>query len=144
MAYLIFNKDNNISHIAASDLDRDALNIVLAHHTVKDVSDVDFLKIRTGVAIATYDGTNVTITDMVGEYLISEDNIKNYLKDSISQASDFLKVNENNPLYNPIKEYKNYLENFDSSSLGPFPYNKRIEQYFNENSITFYHPLQIP
>ena len=112
MAYLIFNNTNSLVKIAANDSDRDSQNIVLSDHTVESISDSDFLKIRTGVATATYDGTSVTLTDNV-----------------IVSVSEI--------------DFKKYLENFDSSSLS-FPYDKNIEQYCDENSIIFYHPLQIP
>tara|TARA_R110000803_G_scaffold8761_1_gene28194 strand:+ start:335 stop:763 length:429 start_codon:yes stop_codon:yes gene_type:complete len=142
MAYLIFNNTNSLVKIAANDSDRDSQNIVLSDHTVESISDSDFLKIRTGVATATYDGTSVTLTDNV-IVSVSEIDFKKYLEQVIWVASNFLKENTSNSLYTSINQYKNYLENFDSSSLS-FPYDKNIEQYCDENSIIFYHPLQIP
>ena len=147
MAYLIFNSDNNIVKIAASDSDRDSQNIVLAHHTVKDVSDSDFLKVRMGISIATYDGTNVTITDLtnmsINMSIENENQLKSTLKNITKTITDFIENNQGNLLYTGINNYKEYLKNFDTSSL-TFPLNKSWEQYCNENSITFYHPLQIP
>ena len=142
MSYIIFNNNNELVKIAANDSDRDSQNIVLSDHTIQNVSDSDFLKIRTGVATATYDGTSVTLTDNVMPSL-SEINFKEYLEDVIIIASSFLEENKSNLLYTPINEYKNYLKNFDSSSLS-FPSEKNLEQYCNENSLPFYHPLQIP
>ena len=147
MAYLIFNSDNNIVKIAASDSDRDSQNIVLAHHTVKDVSDSDFLKVRMGISIATYDGTNVTITDLtnmsINMSIENENQLKSTLKNIINIILNFSQNNQDNLLYNSLNNYKEYLENFDTSSL-TFPVDKSWEHYCNENSITFYHPLQIP
>ena len=142
MSYIIFNNNNTLVKIAANDSDRDSQNIVLSDHTIQNVSDSDFLKIQTGVATATYDGTSVTLTDNVMPSL-SETDFKEYLKVVIITALNFLEENKSNLLYTPINEYKNYLENFDSSSLS-FPSEKTIEQYCNENSLPFYHPLQIP
>ena len=141
MAYLIFNNDNNIVKIASSDLDRDSQNIVLADHTVRDVSDSDFLKVKTG-AYATYDGTNVTITEMENSFS-DEESLKFYLKNVVSTLNSFLSENHDNPLYIDLNNYKEYLETFDTSPV-TFPLNKSWEKYCNENSITFYHPLQIP
>jgi len=143
MSYLIFNTDNNIVKIAANDSDRDSQNIILANYNVTDISDSDFLKIRTGAATATYDGTNVTITDSTGNFIENENDLKVILEQTISFISQFLNENEDNSLYSPLNNYKNYLKNFDTSSL-TFPLNKSWEEYCNENSITFYHPLQIP
>tara|TARA_R110000803_G_scaffold53388_1_gene109602 strand:+ start:724 stop:1152 length:429 start_codon:yes stop_codon:yes gene_type:complete len=142
MAYVIFDNNNNLIKIAANDSDRDSQNIVLSDHTIKSVSDSDFLEIRTRLKVITYDGTNVILTDHTQSFE-NEINLKEYLKDIISVASNFLKENESNSLYNPINEYKNYLESFDTSLLS-FPYEKSIEQYCNENSLPFFHPLQIP
>jgi hypothetical protein len=141
MAYLIFNSDNNLVKIASSDLDKDSQNIVLADHTVRDVSDSDFLKVKTE-AYVTYDGTNITITDT--EYSFSdEESLKVYLKNVVSTLTRFLSENNDNSLYINLNNYKEYLETFDTSSV-TFPLNKSWEKYCNENSITFYHPLQIP
>jgi len=142
MAYLIFNNDNHLIKIAANDSDRDSQNIVLSDHIVKSVSDSDFLKVRTDIATATYDGTNVTIVDQSTSFP-NEAQLKKKINNVINLASDFLRTNQSNSLYNSINDYKLYLEDLDTSSFS-FPYEKSIEQYCNENSITFYHPLQIP
>jgi hypothetical protein len=142
MGYLIFNNNNDLIKLAANDSDRDSQNIILSDHIVESVSDSDFLKIRKNEAIVIYDGTSVTVTDIATDS-VDEIDFKNYLEQFILIASSFLKENKSNSLYTSINEYKNYLENFDSSSLS-FPYDKNIEQHCDENSITFYHPLQIP
>lgn len=143
MAYLIFNSENNLVKIAANDSDRDSQNLILSNHSVVTISDSDFLKIRTGTAIVSYDGTNVNITNFDDNNIENENDLKSILKDITSCISSFLNENEDNSLYSSLNEYRNYLLNFDTSSL-TFPLNKSWEQYCNENSITFYHPLQIP
>lgn len=142
MAYLIFNSDNNIVKIAASDSDRDSQNLILSDHSVVSVSDVDFLKVKTGVAITSYDGTNVNFIDVNGN-IEDEMFLKSTFQNHLKQLKEFLKGNQKNALYNSLNDYKSTLENFDTSSI-TFPLNKTWEQYCNENSITFYHPLQIP
>tara|TARA_R110000765_G_scaffold380124_1_gene471172 strand:- start:232 stop:663 length:432 start_codon:yes stop_codon:yes gene_type:complete len=143
MSYLIFNSDNNIVKIASNNSDRDSQNMVLSNHSVVSVSDADFLKVRTNVAIATYDGTDVTITDLSDNFIESENDLKLIFKDIINIILNFSQNNQDNLLYNSLNNYKEYLENFDTSSL-TFPVDKSWEHYCNENSITFYHPLQIP
>ena len=143
MTYLIFNSDNNIVRIASNNSDRDSQNMVLSNHSVVSVSDADFLKVRTNVAIATYDGTDVTITDLSDNFIESENDLKLIFKDIINIILNFSQNNQDNLLYNSLNNYKEYLENFDTSSL-TFPVDKSWEHYCNENSITFYHPLQIP
>ena len=122
MSYLIFNSDNNIVKIASNDSDRDSQNIVLSDHSVVSVSDSDFLKIRTDVAIATYDGTDVTITD-TGNITFDEATLKFIFKNLIKTITAFLENNQSNSLYVGINNYKEYLENFDTSTL-TFPVDK--------------------
>ena len=146
MAYLIFNSDNNLIKIAANDSDRDSQNIVLSDHSVISVSDADFLKIKTNAAVATYDGTNVTITEVDAiemENILNEEALKKHFNNVIYSLNSFLSVNTSSSLYTDLNNYKEYLETFDTSSV-TFPLNKSWEAYCNENSLTFYHPLQIP
>jgi len=143
VAYLIFNSDNNLVKIAANDSDRDSQNIVLSDHSVVSISDDDFLKVKTNASEATYDGTNVTITDISDPLIETEEGLKITIQNIIDAISYFAINNQDNTLYTPLNNYKTTLENFDTSSL-TFPLNKSWEQYCSENSITFYHPLQIP
>ena len=143
MAYLIFNEQNQLLKIAANNSERDSQNLILSDHSVVSISDSDFLKVRTGVTVVSYDGSNVTFTDISDSSITDENTLKFILKQNIKIIEDFLNVNQDNSLYNSVKDYKSTLENFDTSLI-TFPLNKTWEQYCNENSITFYHPLQIP
>ena len=143
MAYLIFNEQNQLLKIAANDSERDSQNLILSDHSVVSISDSDFLKVRAGVTVVSYDGSNVTFTDISDSSIADENTLKFILKQNIKIIEDFLNGNQDNSLYNSVKDYKSTLENFDTSSV-TFPLNKTWEQYCNENSITFYHPLQIP
>jgi hypothetical protein len=141
MAYLIFNNNNDLVKIAANDSDRDSQNLILTQHSVVSVSDSDFLKVRTGASFASYDGTNATITE--AENYFNEESLKKYFENVVSLLNSFLSENMDNSLYVDMNNYKNYLLSFDTSSV-TFPLNKSWEEYCNENSIVFYHPLQIP
>ena len=132
MAYLIFNEQNQLLKIAANDSERDSQNLILSDHSVVSISDSDFLKVRTGVAVVSYNGSNVTFTDISDSSIADENTLKFIWKKWFDLWID-----------NSVKDYKSTLENFDTSSV-TFPLNKTWEQYCNENSITFYHPLQIP
>ena len=65
------------------------------------------------------------------------------IQDRVIAITHFLTNNESHPWHDAISEYKTALEAIDSSSI-TYPYKKTIEQYCEENSITYYHPLQIP
>ena len=89
MAYLIFNSDNNLVKIAANDSDRDSQNIVLSDHSVVSISDADFLKVKTNASEATYDGTNVTITDISNPLIQTEEGLKITIQNIINTISNF-------------------------------------------------------
>ena len=143
MAYLIFNSDNQLSKIAANDSERDSQNLILSDYSVVTVSDADFLKVKTGVVLTSYDGSNVSFTDLSDSIITDENVLKSIIQNILNQLEEFFKGNKDNSLYNSLQNYKNTLETFDTSSI-TYPLNKTWEQYCNENSITFYHPLQIP
>ena len=143
MAYLIFNNQNQLSKIAANDLERDSQNLILSDYSVVTVSDADFLKVKTGVVLTSYDGSNVSLTDHSDIIITDENMLKSIIQSILNSLEQFLKGNQDNSLYNSVNDYKSTLENFDTS-LVTFPLNKTWEQYCNENSITFYNPLQIP
>ena len=67
------------------------------------------------------------------------ENIKPLLKDFLEPSTG----NDTKSLHNAIQSYSNTLESFDYSSI-TYPLNKSWEQYCEENSITYVHPLQIP
>lgn len=143
MAYLIFNHKNHLVKIAANDSDRDSQNIVLSNHSVVNVSDDDFLRVKTNVVEVSYDGTNVTYTDVTDNYFSDENVLQSYLDNIKQSISSFLDVNRDHSLHDSLMAYYSDLDHFDMSSIS-FPMDKTWEQYCNENSITFYHPLQIP
>lgn len=144
MAYIIFNENNELVKIASNASDRDSLHLVLSNLSVTEVSDIDFLKIKKNMASVSYDGLTVTVTDFNEANIIeTQSKLESYLKDIIKYISCYTNTNRNHLMYNEINSYKEYLENFDVNSL-TFPLNKSWEEYCSDNSITFYHPLQIP
>ena len=83
MAYLIFNEQNQLLKIAANDSERDSQNLILSDHSVVSISDSDFLKVRTGVTVVSYDGSNVTFTDISDSSIADENTLKFILKQNI-------------------------------------------------------------
>ena len=139
MAHFIYDSDNNLVHIAANDSDKDNLNvdITASNATVKDVSEDQFNKIRLGQGFATLNNNNVELILWV------ENSLKEYLNNVIQSLQDFVNENPSHPQASSMKTYEDTLRGFNTSSL-TYPLEKSWETYCNENSITFYHPLQIP
>lgn len=123
--------DSDISNYYTSDL-----------RTIMDLSDSDFESVRLNTkSIALVDGV-LELTDTPNGFADAK-NLDQDISSLIKTITIFLDENINNPMYSSLKSYKDFLDSFDTSSI-TYPYNKSWEQYCNENSITFFHPLQIP
>ena len=145
MAYFIF-ENNYLSKIAANDADKNSLNLSPTA-VVKSVSDTDFEEVRQLIKrVSLFDGTNITyeVFEITGETpILNEDDAKLGNKGVIKIMNDFLQSNSSNSMYSAVSDYKNYLESFDYSTI-TYPMTVSWEKYCSDNSITFFHPLQIP
>ena len=124
MAYLIVNDQNGLYKISENDTDKNNLNCTFPPYTTIDISDADFLKVKQNIVNINISDGSATFTDITDSNLSITDNISN-------------------PFYTPCQNYCNYLETLDYSNI-TFPLNKTWEQYCEDNSITYFHPLQIP
>ena len=144
MAYLIFDNLNGLVKIAANDSDKDNLNLDLSLYSVVSVSDEDFTKVKNNVVEPTYDGTSVSYSeDEI--YSIDQQNLEMIIDDYKKVIKAFLDVpsNEEKSNYSAIKSYYDYLNELDFSSLS-YPIESSWESYCQDNSISYFNPLQIP
>lgn len=157
MAYFIFNNDGLLQAIAADDTAKSSLNIDESKLDVRTVSTADYNNIRKGkhesvkivnnaVEIKLWSDKTEFSPDVSGDnYTIKT---QKELEDRISSVkgvlNDFLKANENHSMYTALNDYKSYLDSFDASSLTYPLAETSWEEYCDNNSITYYHPLQIP
>ena len=144
MAYLIVNDQNCVYKIAENDTDKNNLNCTFPPYTTIDISDVDFLKVKQNLVDISISDGSATFTDRIDpDISITEEDVKDQHKNLIKYIEQFLRNNSSNPFYTPCQNYCNYLETLDYSSI-TFPLNKTWEQYCEDNSIAYFHPLQIP
>ena len=144
MAYLIVNDQNCVYKIAENDTDKNNLNCTFPPYTTIDISDVDFLKVKQNLVDISISDGSATFTDRIDpDISITEEGVKDQHKNLIKYIEQFLRHNSSNPFYTPCQNYCNYLETLDYSSI-TFPLNKTWEQYCEDNSIAYFHPLQIP
>ena len=144
MAYLIVNDQNCVYKIAENDTDKNNLNCTFPPYTTIDISDVDFLKVKQNLVDISISDGSATFTDRTDpDISITEEDVKNQHENLIKYFRQFLRNNSSNPFYTPCQNYCNYLETLDYSSI-TFPLNKTWEQYCEDNSIAYFHPLQIP
>tara|TARA_R110001592_G_scaffold318925_1_gene596191 strand:- start:2601 stop:3041 length:441 start_codon:yes stop_codon:yes gene_type:complete len=146
MTYLIF-QNNNLYKIAANENDKNSLNLSDTSTSV-EITESEFLEIRTGRKDVSYDGTNITYIDRYADPEaeidpIEAEMLQAYHSGVIKLIDQFLESNPNNPMFSAITNYKTYLEGFDHSTL-TYPMTQSWEKYCQDNSITYFHPLQIP
>tara|TARA_Y100000004_G_C8952072_1_gene429014 strand:- start:2706 stop:3143 length:438 start_codon:yes stop_codon:yes gene_type:complete len=145
MAYIISTSDNFVYKIAANDTHKDNMNCLFPPYKTFDITDADFIKIKSGIAQATISDNAVTINDLADYIIENANELDEYLKSKVKYINYFLnnKNNSSNALYTDIQNYKNYLESFDINSL-TYPLNKCWEKYCEDNNITYFNILQIP
>jgi len=146
MAYLIVNDQNGLYKISENDTDKNNLNCTFPPYTTIDISDADFLKVKQNIVDINISNGSATFTDKTDQdpdLSTTEEELKAYHERIIKYFKQFLTHNISNPFYTPCQNYCNYLETLDYSNI-TFPLNKTWEQYCEDNSITYFHPLQIP
>jgi len=151
MAYII-RQGNILSKIAKDDTDKNEQNLSSEIYSSIDISDSDFLKLKTSKAVAVIDGDNVTFTDIGSGSFPDQATLENYINECVLKPLNmFLDQSSNNTkdIYATALSYRNELvaqgsdHDIDFASI-TFPLNKRWEEYCEENSIPYLHPLQIP
>ena len=144
MAKAFFDKNHKQLYRVWGDESADLHNLDVSFYIEKDMTESDFQDVRRGVKIPVLSGDNLTWEVPTMDIGIKDaDRFKKEIQDRVIAITHFLTNNESHPWHDAISEYKTALEAIDSSSI-TYPYKKTIEQYCEENSITYYHPLQIP
>ena len=112
----------------------------ISSHPVNDVhTQMDLTLNQKDLSVS--DGV-LNTADMEYDFQ-NEEELKQYIDGVIKILDSFLINNSNNPMFNSLQTYRTFLNEFDISTI-TFPYNKSWEEYCNDNSITFFHTLQIP
>jgi len=163
MAYFILNPNEtnytNIYKIAADDDAKSKLNLTNDFISV-NVSDSEFANIRNNTkSIASHDGTSYTYVDFlstetdpnnppsdptaIASNFETSDQLRQELDIIANTCNQFIESNADHPWRTSIQTYKDYLVSFDTTSV-TFPMTISWEKYCEDNSISYYHPLQIP
>ena len=143
MAKAYFNTEGFITQIA-TDSDANNLNINKSDYVEKTLSDEDFSAVRQGLKKISLSGDTVNLVE--DNYTFPDQTtLSNYINKVVIPALDqFLESNEEHPMWTAINNYKFQIsEQIDLSTI-TYPLNSTWEEYCEDNSITYYHPLQIP
>ena len=123
MAYLFFNAEGvgGLGSIS-TDANRASHQPDEAYHAVKQVSDSDFELVRNGSKTAV---------------------LNLYFNNIMVSFNSFIDNNPEHSMVTSITEYRNFINTFDTNTL-TYPMEKSWEKHCEDNSITYFHPLQLP
>lgn len=146
MAFAI-TLNNGVYKIASNETEKNDLNVFFPPAIAHSISDDQFNKIKKNTAGLSFVDNAITVVEYDDNQIFQDENsLKRYHENIKPLLKDFLEPstgNDTKSLHNSIQSYSNTLESFDYSSI-TYPLNKSWEQYCEENSITYVHPLQIP
>tara|TARA_Y100001937_G_C7088720_1_gene316643 strand:- start:110 stop:550 length:441 start_codon:yes stop_codon:yes gene_type:complete len=146
MAFAI-TLNNGVHKIASNETEKNEINIFFPPAVAHTISDDEFNKIKKNTAVLNFVDNTISVVDFdVNQSFSDADALKRYHATIKPLIDDFLEPstgNETKSLHSTIQSYSNTLESFDYSSI-TYPLDKSWEQYCEENSITYVHPLQIP
>ena len=146
MAFAI-TLNNGVHKIASNETEKNEINIFFPPAVAHTISDDEFNKIKKNTAVLNFVNNTISVVDFdINQSFADADALKRYHATIKPLINDFLEPstgNDTKSLHNAIQSYSNTLESFDYSSI-TYPLNKSWEQYCEENSITYVHPLQIP
>lgn len=140
MAKLYFTSSNEIYRIFENDSDESNFNEKKSNYIIKEVSDSDFLLIKQSKKFPTYNGTDVILEDTSISFEDASQ-LQEYINNTINNININYKISQaaNKEAW---RTYKDTILNFDVSSIS-YPLNKTWEEYCENNSITYFHPLQM-
>ena len=144
MAYVLVDNGRDKTDVNRICLDDASLANFNVPSNIQKVSITtsEFNNLKNGTkVISGHDGTNYSFAD--SSHSFTEQALKDYHQDVIQRCNDFLNSNPSNSLWSNIKDYRDLLLDYDYSSI-TFNLDKSWEKYCEDNSITYFHPLQIP
>jgi hypothetical protein len=145
MTKIIFNTDNQIVKLS-DDANVSNLNIDQSIHIIKDISSLDFDSIRQNLKRATLVNDAVVLEDLDEVSFDNSEQLSSYLtRVLLPRINPFIDNDQNNPMWNDINTYKTLVdETINGEKEITYPVNSSWEKYCSDNSITYFHPLQIP
>ena len=145
MAFVI-TLNNGIYKVASNETEKNEINILFPPPIAHTIIDDQFIKLKKNIAMLSIVDNAVNVIDFdQHNWFLNEDDLKKYHEEVKFLIDSFLNVstNKSKSLYTVIESYRNTLDSLDYSSI-TYPLSVSWEQYCEQNSITYIHPLQIP
>jgi len=148
MAYFIFlnNQDSTEAYlykIAENQNDLESLNINKNVYKIVEDSQVNFDSVKYGTKQVIKYVNNSIVYENVSTFFESKEDLKVKVNDTKNSIQNFLKNNVTHNKYNDYTNYHNQLNSLDLNNI-TYPLNISLEQYFKDQNLPSFHPLQIP
>ena len=144
MAYIITSDEikTNVSGIARDASARDNMDMA-AQCVAHEISEAEFNNLKNHTKrVSSHDGTNFVYEDMTTEFL-DENDLKAYLVINSKAIAQIIEKYPDHPDMAIWTTYKNLIDNYDTSTI-TFPLNTSWEKYCEDNSIDYFHLLELP
>ncbi len=147
MSYFIYQKNNNDSEgnlyrIAENEFDLNNLNIMLLEYKIIQNTQENFNAVKFGTKFPVEYNNTITFLDQTLSFK-NKEGLQNQVNNLKKQIKEFTNNNLNHPLYNRWNSYYDQLNNLNLDSI-TYPFNKSLEQYFNDLGQPSYNILQLP
>jgi hypothetical protein len=148
MSYFIFLKEfNDISgsfyKIAENKSDLDNLNINKSDYKIIEDTQNNFNAVKFGIKIPLKYNNDLIIFEDINSLIKNKLSLQIQIKDKMETIKLFLDNNSNHPLFNQWNNYLNQLNNLNLDLI-TYPFNKSLEQYFNDLEQPSFSILQLP
>ena len=144
MAYIITSDEikTNVSGIARDASARDNMEMSL-QCVAHEIGEAEFINLKNNTKrVSDHDGTNFVYVDMATEF-VEENNLKTYLGIKSKAIAQIIEKYPDHPDMTIWTTYKNLIDNYDTSTI-TFPLNTSWEKYCEDNSIDYFHLLELP
>ena len=153
MSYFYFVKDSdknqsNLIAIVENQTDQKYFDSDISNDIV-EVTNEDFIKVKTSsYEITSYDGSSFSYyhheaSQNPDPNSSNAEFVSNYINTIIARIDKWLSDFPTHDKANDWTAYKNFLNNFDPNSI-TYPLESSLEQYFQDNSISYKSLLELP
>lgn len=147
--YIVTNSDKNFVGIVESDAHKTVWENIPGGYSFITITDDNFTKLKSNQQeVASIDSSNnVTYTDLVSNNIIDHAWTKDNYQDEIdlfkTKAALFKDGHPDSDLKTSVNSFLTYLDSFDLDTI-TYPKTVDIYKHWEDNSVTYLNPLQIP
>lgn len=147
--YIITNINKDVVGLAESEAHKTVWDNISDDYNFISVSDDNFTKLKTFYhEVSNIDSSNnVTYRDLISgaqdAIAYTQDQFTFEVNNLKSRIQEFIDNHSDSDLKTSATNFKTYLDSFDLTSI-TYPKDSTLFQHWEDNSVTYLNPLQIP